>query len=510
MCYEEKTLSSEKPKRKMKTPAQLEALEKFYNEHKYPSESMKLQFARQIGLSEKQVSGWFCHRRLKDKKIMQGEVYANGKHYHGLVHDHTSGLRQESCSSTKQGDRHFDLKEVESKRSFGHSSSSAVRALEQRGQQINVGHYASADERSSGSSSASQERLLQQGGDPYALMSSRYSYQDDNSMLMNSRGVKSRGPVMDSRYSYFHVENEHPTISSVKRKLGRHYHEDGPPLGVNFDALPPGAFDSPIQDPNFEPYYVGDYSMHHGASSITRTSKETKVYDKYRHEKLSNGSCPEEIGLRKSMQGILNQDGLPGYQLRASLTKQSDSVANESSLVEKVEDFAGKTSDYNNWNKERRSKCKTKEGENSVGHLLHINGQKAYTSKAFPYPHNYNNYGTQVSQREKFKESEFSKSVHNSNDFLDTEDVLMPIRPVKKVKIYKERKISECPDSVQPKKFRTNEMGRKVSGMQFQRQDHVTKSSEKHSRRKPAIRYNGDTTASLSEDETGGTTSSID
>ncbi|XP_038988750.1 uncharacterized protein LOC103701640 [Phoenix dactylifera] len=510
----EKTLSSEKPKRKMKTPAQVEALEKFYNEHKYPSESMKSQFAKLIGLSEKQVSGWFCHRRLKDKKIMEGEVYANGKHHNGLVHDHASGLRQESCSSTKQGDRHFDLKEVESKRSFGRSSSSAVPAFEQRGRQINVGCYASADDRCSGSSSASQERLQHLGGDPCALASSRHSSRDGNYMLMNTRGVMSSGSVMDFRYSYLEVENVHPTISYVKQKLGRHYREDGPALRINFDTLPPGAFDSPIQDANFgnswnhfEPYYVGD-SMHHCASSIPWIPKETKGYDKYRNEKLSNGSYPEAIGFRKSMQRFLDQDGLPGYQLnsRALLTKQSDSVAKQTCLVEKVEDFAGKASDYNSHSNGRCAKYGTKEDESSCGHRFDINGQKAYTNKAFPYNHYY--YSSQVSQGEEFLESKFSKSACKSNDFLDTEDVLMPRRPVKKEKIYKEKIVSECSIPVQPKMLM--EMGRKVNGLQFQQQDYGTKSFEKFSRRKPVIRYNGDKATSLSEDETGGTTLSID
>ncbi|XP_008799104.2 uncharacterized protein LOC103713842 [Phoenix dactylifera] len=483
--YKEKTVSPEKTKRKMKTPAQVEALEKFYNEHKYPSELMKLQFAKQIGLSEKQVSGWFCHRRLKDKKLMQGEVYANGKHYNGLVHDRTSGLRQESCSSTKQGDRYFDLKEVQSKRSYGQTSSSAGLALEPRGRQLNVGCHANADDRSSGSSSASQGRLLQQVEDPPSLVSSGYPSQGDNYMLMNTRGVKSRGPMMHSRCSYFQVENEHPAISSVKRKLGRHYCEDGPPLGVNFDPLPPGAFDSPIRDSNFEPYYVGD-SMLHGASCIPRITKETKVYDKYRHEELSNGSYPEAIGFRKSMQGFVDQDGLLGCQLnsKASLTKQSGSVPKQTSLMEKIEDFGGKTSDYNSRSNKRHAKYRTKEGENSVGHLFHINGQKAYTNKAFPHPHNHYNYISQVSQREEFKKSKFSKSACKSNNFLDTEDVLIPRRSLK--------------------------LGRKVSSMQFQQQDYVTKSSVKHSWRKPVIRNNGNMATTLSEDETGGTASSIE
>ncbi|EHA8589975.1 hypothetical protein COCNU_scaffold013891G000010 [Cocos nucifera] len=413
---------------------------------------MKLQFAKQIGLSEKQVSGWFCHRRLKDKKLMEGEVYANGK-YNGLVHDHTGGLRQESCSSTKQGDRYFDLKEVESKRSYGQSSSSAVLALEQRARQFNVGCHASADDRSSGSSSASQGRLQQQVEDPSSLLSSRYPYQGDNYMLMNTMGVKSRGPMMHSRYSYFQVETEHPAISSVKWKLGRHYCEDGPPLGVNFDPLPPGAFDSPIRDSNFV-YHGYGQRQHHNHATDT-------VYDKYRHEELSNDSRPEAAGFRKSMQRFVDQDGLLGCQLnsKASLTKQSGSVPKQTCLVEKNEDFAGKSSDYNSRSNERRAKYRTKEGVNSVGPLFHINGQKPYTNKAFPYPHNHYNHNSQVSQREEFKESKFSNPACKSNNFLDTEDVLMPRRPPK--------------------------VGRKVSSMQFQQKDYGTKSSEKYSWKKP-------------------------
>ncbi|KHN17282.1 hypothetical protein glysoja_044568 [Glycine soja] len=64
---EENKVSNEKnKKRKLKTPAQLKALEDFYNEHEYPTEEMKLVLAEELGLTEKQISGWFCHRRLED------------------------------------------------------------------------------------------------------------------------------------------------------------------------------------------------------------------------------------------------------------------------------------------------------------------------------------------------------------------------------------------------------------------------------------------------------------
>nr|GEU32535.1 homeodomain-containing protein [Tanacetum cinerariifolium] len=48
-------LFDKKPKRIHKTPNQLVALENLYNEHKYPSEAIKLEVAESIGLSEKQV-----------------------------------------------------------------------------------------------------------------------------------------------------------------------------------------------------------------------------------------------------------------------------------------------------------------------------------------------------------------------------------------------------------------------------------------------------------------------
>ncbi|KAG5561649.1 hypothetical protein RHGRI_004643 [Rhododendron griersonianum] len=58
--------------------SQVEALEKFYIEYIYPSEELKSQIAESVGLSERQVSGWFCHRRLKDKK-QDGETAATGR-----------------------------------------------------------------------------------------------------------------------------------------------------------------------------------------------------------------------------------------------------------------------------------------------------------------------------------------------------------------------------------------------------------------------------------------------
>ncbi|KAK7252126.1 hypothetical protein RIF29_35862 [Crotalaria pallida] len=57
-----------KPKRQMKTPFQLETLEKAYALETYPTEKMRVELSEKLGLTDRQLQMWFCHRRLKDKK----------------------------------------------------------------------------------------------------------------------------------------------------------------------------------------------------------------------------------------------------------------------------------------------------------------------------------------------------------------------------------------------------------------------------------------------------------
>ncbi|GMI72298.1 RINGLET 1, homeobox-1 [Hibiscus trionum] len=57
-----------KPKRQMKTPFQLKALEEAYAQETYPSEATRAELSEKLGLSDRQLQMWFCHRRLKEKK----------------------------------------------------------------------------------------------------------------------------------------------------------------------------------------------------------------------------------------------------------------------------------------------------------------------------------------------------------------------------------------------------------------------------------------------------------
>lgn len=210
---------------------------------------MKLQLAQQIGLTEKQVSGWFCHRRLKEKRLSSDEAFASGRQDRssGVIQDRGSGLRQDSCGSTKQEDyRNIDPREVESRRLYGHDFPSADLAYESRTHYPAHINSSRLVDTSSESSSFLQDGLCAQMEDTHNIESSRYLRQNEVIVPVNpkSKGYKPSG--------YLKVkggDTENAAITAVKRQLGRNYREDGPPLGVEFDPLPPGAFESPQSDP---------------------------------------------------------------------------------------------------------------------------------------------------------------------------------------------------------------------------------------------------------------------
>ncbi|KAK6164087.1 hypothetical protein DH2020_000951 [Rehmannia glutinosa] len=245
---DDKAFPEKNKKRIVKTNAQVQALEKFYNEHKYPTELMKIQLAESIGLTEKQVSGWFCHRRLKDKRLMNGDNHVIGRQDRssGVIQDRGSGHRQDSCGSTKlEDDRNIDSREVESGRLM------AELTYERSGPYL--GTHNRMDDASSGSNSSLRNVSNQHKVDPVDVETPRYLIPK---FPIDTIGLKTRpGP---SGYLKVKGQVENSAITAVKRQLGKHYREDGPPLGVEFDPLPPGAFESSMQDPtDGEPCYTG-------------------------------------------------------------------------------------------------------------------------------------------------------------------------------------------------------------------------------------------------------------
>ncbi|XP_028805278.1 homeobox-DDT domain protein RLT1 isoform X2 [Neltuma alba] len=281
-------------KRRLKTPAQVMALEKFYDEHKYPTEEMKSELAEELGLTEKQVSGWFCHRRLKDKRLLKDETCANGRQDRssGVIQDRVSGLGQDSCGSTKHGDyKHLDLKEVESHGLYGNDFSAADMTYE--GNRHCDEDDGGTDNTSSESSSSLQDQLFSQGQDPYNVEPSRYLTANRALPPLVPKAAINIG-YKPSGYLKVKGEIENAAITAVKKQLGRNYREDGPLLSVEFDPVPPGALECQIADPVDESFRTVNPSL--GSPPEIAGVKRQPAHNSRYDSKYSSHDLHMEVG----------------------------------------------------------------------------------------------------------------------------------------------------------------------------------------------------------------------
>ncbi|KAL1807972.1 uncharacterized protein LOC108196733 isoform X1 [Daucus carota subsp. sativus] len=334
-------LPEKKPKRKVKTPAQIGGLERLYEEHKYPSESLKMQLAESLGLTEKQVSGWFCHRRLKDKKLKDDpNAYGKQDRSSGVIQDRGSGLKQDSCGSTKQGEqRHSEPREVESKRFTGEKvPGSQDITCEPVSDQIQ--NDSGTDDTSSGSSFPLQNNYFSRSTEPRGMVTSIDVSRKGNSKAVAVEGLKVR--TKPSGYLKVKVQAEHVAITSVKRQLGRHYKEDGPPLGIEFDPLPPGAFESPIRDAVEEPGLVCESIPFSSRNSMTCKQRHPgRGYGDY----LSRASSRNSDLDMTSMQVMQKSNSRENYldlhgEKKPTFSYDRNSAGKMYSSMEMNEDFA--------------------------------------------------------------------------------------------------------------------------------------------------------------------------
>ncbi|KAL6524335.1 hypothetical protein OROGR_016769 [Orobanche gracilis] len=171
---------------------------------------MKIQLDVRSGLAENQVSEWFSQPKLKDEN-RGNHVILRQDRSSGFIQDHVSGHMQDSRGSIEPVDnRIYDTREIES-------------------ESVMLHEYYRTDDASSGSNSSLR------------------NMSKSNHHRMNLLPKFPRpGPA-----GYLKVKGqvENTAIDAVKRKLGKHHQEDGPPLSVEFDPLPPGAFETSMQNP---------------------------------------------------------------------------------------------------------------------------------------------------------------------------------------------------------------------------------------------------------------------
>lgn len=480
-----KVLPEKNKKRRFKTRSQIEALERFYNEHKYPTEEMKEQLSHDIGLTEKQISGWFCHRRLKDKRLglLNKEGCKNGRQ------DRSSGVIQDSCGSTKQGD--YKLAEVESRRLCSQDFP-LDPPYEYRGHY--TGKFSGRDDdvdTSSDSSSPLQDRNFPQMQDPHEM-----------AMATVVPSVK-RGHGGPSGYLKVKGEVEHAAITAVKRNLGRNYHVDGPPVGIEFQPLPPGAFETPVIDNVNEHYYLSTSCLPHSTDmpGVQKQPIRSSQYEVYDPKVRPQDSYIDGDDLRD----VHGPDGQIGSSRHHLKQKSSVPKHKDTSLVNMDRYY------------DKKSTHKVDGiGLDSVSNChVHSYGGKASSEKTEPWLHDYDDddVSPNIVRRRKHFESHVSNSMLKHGDAVDTEERAPPRKIPKEEEARREKRArKEYPNPVRVKMHpaKDTRVGKKVGG-ELAQQDYATKVAcvemprPAHQIKRLAMEM----PSSFSEDETAETSSSL-
>ncbi|KAJ8446865.1 hypothetical protein Cgig2_016175 [Carnegiea gigantea] len=554
--YEEnKELPEKNKRRRFKTPSQLQALEEFYNEHKYPTESMKAELAEKLGLTEKQVSGWFCHRRLKDKRLLKDEANAAGRpDLSSGVQDRGSGLKQDSCSSTKQGDYMVaDLREVESRRFCRNDRTPAEVNYEARG----LYDGTELDDTSSESSSDLRESFYHKNRNPLDIETTKCR-------APNGFVAKDRGRVGPSGYLKIKGQTENAAITAVKRQLGRLYREDGPPLGIEFDPLPPRAFESPSKSTNNDAYrvhqpIVSGSGLHkrpglstkqaHKIWNDSSLSDTTHCYWLLKTASLFQREPITGIRLTRSRYTVLqsthpcisvatvfanqdvraeaanykplqkSEDDLPRRQ-----TKQKQSLPNQSHVFPGqkpsfgIDSYsAGEISEYdagiNHFIQRKRDLSGMKPDPFSELQPQPYGGKGTREAEE-PWLPSYDNMNPKIARRRQRLDFKAAPPTVRPKDPVNIEDRVPPSRIAKDEEVYVERRpIKDHHDSIRLKKRPTNEFRAGKRGREeFLREDYaVQPSPQELSQWSRQIKEpTAEMPSSFSEDETAETSSSAD
>lgn len=158
----------------------------------YPSESLRAELSVKLGLTDRQLQMWFCHRRLKDRKPSAEKrqrksaiTSAVAEPSNEIVHEKVVVSNADVAKDSRSSLALFGNMEKQQKR-VAHKAGTAVPRIS--------------------TESASVRRYYEP---PLAI-------------------------------------SEQRAIKFVEAQLGEPLRDDGPILGMEFDPLPPGAFGAPI------------------------------------------------------------------------------------------------------------------------------------------------------------------------------------------------------------------------------------------------------------------------
>jgi len=259
--------------RRKKSASQLELLEKVYAEDKFPSIAFRAGLTKELGLSEKQLQVWFTHRRRKDRRD-------------GIDVDQLMPHGNNHCNSERQGDDDDEPELLQEMQLHLNSREEDGSCLKDR-YPISVVEDDDDDDdviiiESINGMDRSNAKLEKIQKPKPAIARKEIAPQ------LKQAGEKQLPFWRSNLEPEVNITNsakaahELAAIAAVEMQLRGPMQDDGPPLGFEFDSLPPDAFQE------FTGRQGGIYSADRsenlltgrGSARSSRKSKNLKFRDK--------------------------------------------------------------------------------------------------------------------------------------------------------------------------------------------------------------------------------------
>ncbi|XP_057860957.1 homeobox-DDT domain protein RLT3 isoform X2 [Cryptomeria japonica] len=237
--------------RKFKSPEQIEALERFYSEFMYPSEAMKAKLAVELMLSKEQVHKWFCHRRQKEKKLKKADPGLRSNPYANSNVKRDNGKKVKHLWLSR-------LKEGENRRLL------SVEDYPNTIENTYVGISSSQEIYTSQNASPRETELIRtqfQSGNNCPGKSDRQLRKRRNPYCIESKRRKNRALDLDMEQNDLQGFGDNEDVRVAKTNLCVQNCEDAPLMSAEFDPLPHGAFDVPIESRHEDVHISRDVSQ---------------------------------------------------------------------------------------------------------------------------------------------------------------------------------------------------------------------------------------------------------
>lgn len=315
---------------KKKTPIQLQSLENFFSEDKYPTKNAMEDYAARLKLTYHQIRGWFIERRRRERK----EYAKRNTQDSGRTSE--SGCNTMTCSRNGTNEnttvRHSRIRSL-SQLEQGDSLCSTPIQSKKGGKKLADDRFANQENKHPARAKRKQKLSLDQHSLSNESSSIHERTHNTESALFKMRKClkpPKRRYISREGGPYFQTQHERnrtyrrmnftqsdgcirPQVLFSKEYIIRKvFRKDGPPLGIEFDPLPSNAFRQFTGPENLGMVCRGDQSNHQWREVVERP-----IFDSGTHHEVN--IRPKKYGIGKGLMTVWHATNASRCKLPAGI-----------------------------------------------------------------------------------------------------------------------------------------------------------------------------------------------